>query len=233
MKFKLGEILPQIYHLSFGSGYDLAMHFIRAQEYYESPKYWRKIFTLVDYMEWYAKEKGKGAFTYPADWSGFNVPSSVLLDLYGKPGVIPDFNRYDDFMRVIVERLIKDCDGKDFYLIGTSGEGHQGDGDEEGVLMHEIAHGLYFVDQDYQNEMRDCLTRMPARERMDAKAALKNMGYHNSTVDDEIHAYASTGLCTALEGILSEKTCEPFIETFSRLSKKKFEGRIARLESSK
>lgn len=233
MKFKLSEVLPQIYHLSFGSAYDLAMHFIRAQEYYESPKYWRKIFTLVDYMEWYAKEKGKGAFTYPADWSGFNVPSSVLLDLYGKPGTIPDFNRYDDFMRVLVERLVKDCEGKDFYLIGTSGAGHQGDGDEEGVLMHEIAHGLYFVDSAYQNDMKVCMMQMPGDERKAASDALKKMGYHSSTVDDEIHAYASTGLCKPLEGILSEKTCEPFVDTFSRISKRKFAERITSLESSK
>lgn len=233
MKFKLGEILPRIYHLSFGSGYDLAMHFIRAQEYYESPKYWHEVFTLVDYMEWYAKGKGKGAFTYPADWSGFNVPSNVLVDLYGKPGVIPDFNRYDEFMKVIVDRLVKDCDGKNFYLIGTSGEGHQGDGDEEGVLMHEIAHGLYYVDPVYQNDMKVCLMQMPGGERHAAVQALKKMGYHYSTVEDEIHAYASTGLCAALEGILSEKTCEPFVDAFSRISKKKFAERVARLEASK
>lgn len=233
MKFKLGEILPQIYHLSFGSGYDLAMHFLRAQEYYESPKYWRKVFTLVDYMEWYSKEKGKGSFTYPADWSGFNVPSSVLLDLYGKPGVIPDFNRYDEFMKVIVDRLVKDCEGKDFYLIGTSEDGYKGDQDEEGVLMHEIAHGLYFVDQNYRNDMTTCLTYMLAKERMDAEVALKNMGYHNSTVLDEIHAYASTGLCQALEGVLSEKTCEPFVAAFSSISKQKFEERAAKLSANK
>jgi len=232
MNFKLGEILPQIYHLSFGSGYDLAMHFIRAQEYYESPKYWHKVFTLVDYMEWYSKGKGKGSFTYPADWSGFNVPSSVLLDLYGKSGVISDFNRYDEFMKVIIDRLVKDCDSKDFYLIGTSGDGHQGDGDEEGVLMHEIAHGLFYVDPEYNKEVRALMMEMPKSEREEATEALKNMGYHISTIGDEIHAYASTGLCTTLEGILSEKTCEPFVETFSRISKQKFAERVKSREAS-
>ena len=55
-EINITEICPHVYHLEFSSSYKLAMHFIRFHEYYESPKFYRQFFTLIDYMEWYAEE---------------------------------------------------------------------------------------------------------------------------------------------------------------------------------
>lgn len=232
MKFQLGEILPRIYHLSFGSGYDLAMHFIRVQEYYESPKFYKQLFSLVDYMEWYSKEKGNGAFTYPKDWSGFNVPSWALLSVYGPMSEIPDPNRYDEFMQVVAQQLHRDAAGRDFYLIGTSQEGHQGDGDEEGVLSHEIAHGLYYIDPNYRRATRDLMGvwnsgRGKPGEVLDSvRDVLKGMGYHESTIEDEVQAYCATGPCRELETILTEEIRAPFVALFEKVSGEHFAKRM-------
>lgn len=226
MKFQLGEILPRIYHLSFESGYDLAMHFVRVQEFYESPKFFQKIFTLVDFMEWYAKEKGKGAFTYPTDWSGFNVPSKALLSVYGPLTEIPDPNRYDELMRLLVQQMYRDAEGRDFYLIGTSKAGYQGDGDEAGVLSHEIAHGLFYTDREYEKGARRLLSKMDGETRQQIRQVLLGMGYHTSTVDDEIHAYCSTGPCRELESLLTDEVCTPFVEHFERVSGEHFARRL-------
>ena len=214
MNLQLTEILPRIYHLYMESAYDLAMHFVRVQEYYESPKFRGKIFTLVDFMEWYSREHGEGAFTYPSDWSGFNVPSTVLLEVYGRAGAIPDPNKYDELMSLLTNRIDTACDRKPFYLIGTS---ERRKGDEE-TLNHELAHGLYFTDSTYRKGVQELLRETQEKRGRDVLeksfTALKKMGYHPSIVDDELQAYCATGPCEELEGILTEKIRTPFIDFF-------------------
>lgn len=70
---KLQKITDKIYHLHFDKQYDLAMHFLRYQEYYECPndRFYKNSFTLAEFMHWYAKEYG--SFSYPEDWGGFNL----------------------------------------------------------------------------------------------------------------------------------------------------------------
>jgi len=135
---QFGRILPHIYHLQFEDAYDTAMHFLRFQEYYESLKYRGQVFTLIDYMEWYSKNYGEGIFSYPDDWTGFNVPGNVLIEV--TESEIPDFNKYDIQMRALVETVREEEKGHPFYFIGTTV------GDDPGTLDHEISHALYSPD---------------------------------------------------------------------------------------
>ena len=210
VKFSLEEVIPRIYHLHFDSQYALAMHFLRAQEYYESPKFRGKRFTIVEFMEWYSKEHGNGAFTYPNDWTGFNVPSTSLLEVYGKKVVIPDPNYYDEFMQAVVGYVDTHAQRQPFYLIGTYG-------DNPRAFDHEMAHGLYFVDATYRQDMVKCLKDFRIRypETWDrTKEILREMGYHEDVLEDEMQAYYSTGLCTELESlVISSNSFEKVFET--------------------
>ena len=198
--FSIREILPHVYHLHFESAYDLAMHFVRFQEYYESPKFHRQIFTLVDYMEWYASTQGKGAFAYPTDWSGFNVPSWVLKQV--RKADIPDLNKYDQRMFTLIDWVEEKEFPENYYFIGTSAEGYKGDKNKGSfdVLDHEIAHALYTVNSDYRKDVGDLLNvwnHEPGHKGEEYDSAveiLREMGYHETTIDDEIHAYCATGL---------------------------------------
>ena len=60
------------------------MSFVRMQEFYESPKFKGKYFTLEQYMDYWSKEFGKGSFTYPSVWDGFNIPGKVLSDWWDR-----------------------------------------------------------------------------------------------------------------------------------------------------
>ncbi len=156
MDFSIKEIYPHIYHLHFGSGYDVAMHFLRFQEYYESPKFYKKIFTLIEYMEWYAKKHGEGAFTYPSDWSGFNDPSWVLNEV--RDAEIPDPNKYDRFMFNLIDTVREKEGAHAYYFIGTSKESSDGAGKSDvAVLDHEIAHAFFTVRSDYRREVGQLL----------------------------------------------------------------------------
>src|ERR1700730_3525707 len=69
-----------IYLLRFKTQYQLTATFLRVQEHYESPRFHGRIFSLEQYMDWYASRYGN--FTYYQDWAGFNVPSTALQPFY-------------------------------------------------------------------------------------------------------------------------------------------------------
>lgn len=207
---KLETIIPHVYHLSFKSSYDLAMHFIRFQEYYESPKFHKQFFTLVDYMEWYAKdyERATGAFTYPRDWHGFNVPSHCLIPFL-EEDVIPDRNKYDDYMLNIIRKIQIYEGTHPFYLIGTQMNDY-------GTLDHELAHALYTVNNNYHEQVAKLLQDLPPEILENARTYLKKNNYHQSTIDDEIHAYCATGLDMLYQIINDDNLIQPFVETFQK-----------------
>jgi len=213
-KVRIKEIYPHIYHIEFKSQYDLAMHFIRFQEYYESPKFHQQIFTLVDYMEWYVEEYNKNkyvqAFTYPIDWGGFNVPSRCLLPFIAEPCPIPDLNKYDIFMLNVIKILKNKENEQDFYLIGTEWT----DDTDNDTLNHELSHAWYTVDMDYRQKMDSLLNDIPTEILVKARNHLMNNNYHNSTIDDEIIAYSATGL-NLLQHIIPADIADPFKKFFN------------------
>jgi len=222
--FSIREILPHVYHLHFESAYENAMHFLRFQEYYESPKYHKTIFSLIDYMEWYAEEHGKGGFTYASDWSGFNVPDWVLHQV--RNADIPDLNKYDKRMFTLIDWVEEREFPHSYYFIGTSATHDEEEESEVEVLDHEIAHALYTVNMEYNGRVQKLFhnwntgPKHKGEEFDSATDVLKEMGYHESTVKDEIHAYCATGLCDELEGVISKKEMKPFQKLFKEFKKK-------------
>ena len=62
MKINKRKIGNNIYLLMFENQFELCSTMLRFQEYYESPKFKNKIFTLEEYKKWYSK--GNKKFTY-------------------------------------------------------------------------------------------------------------------------------------------------------------------------
>jgi len=207
------KILPHIYHLHMEDCYDLCMHFVRYQEHCEGLQWKDQIFTLLELMECYAKTYGDGAFTYPNDWAGFNVPSSTLITL--AEANLPDLNKYDIAMRALIKTAREEEKDDKFYFIGTC------DGDDflEETLDHEVAHGLYFTTPEYRSAMDELLDAMPHKNYDKAWSALQAMKYHPAVCRDEIHAYACTGPDVALKAALSPAICKPFIKAYKEQRK--------------
>jgi hypothetical protein len=114
IKIAKSRIAKCIYLLRFKTQYELAATFLRVQEHYESPRFHGHIFSLEQYMDWYAKRYGN--FTYYEDWSGFNVPSTALQPFYeGK--FDPLAEKEKQFLR-----LFKDLRER-FYVIGIYDSG--------------------------------------------------------------------------------------------------------------
>lgn len=181
----------KVFKVRIPDKYRLAMTFIRAQEWYESPYYHHKKFTLEEFMEWYSKTYGNGSFTYPDDWSGFNVPSSALLAMANMEG----HSSYEKaLLKGIMDRnlfLAPDpreypwdkyaLNGERFYVIGTYK-------DED--LRHELAHGRFFVDEEYRDEVIKLIQSAEyARALRPLERSLTKKGYGPATMVDECHAY--------------------------------------------
>lgn len=185
VSFKIKEVKPRVFCLTFKECYDLSMFFLRYQEHYESPnpKFRGKSFELLDFMKWYSKKYGHGAFTYPSDWGGFNIPAHVVSTVWSYD--LNDRNLYDYEMREVYRKCCeKYPDGK-FYLIGVYGKG--------GSLRHEIAHGFFYTIPEYREEMTRLVKALKPSIYKSMCKHLKRIGYTPGVYVDECQAYFSTG----------------------------------------
>jgi hypothetical protein len=157
-----------IFLVRFETQYALASTFLRIQEHYESSRFRKRVFSLEEYMDWYATEYG--AFTYFEDWSGFNVPSTAFTDFYA--------GKFDPLLRK-EERLLQlfRTQRAPFYVIGLASDAD---------LTHELAHALFFTRPAYR---RAVLKAMRPYDTSALEKRLLDLGYHRRVLADEVHAY--------------------------------------------
>ena len=219
VKGKVKEIKPSIYCVIVDDNYDRAMLFCRYQEFYETPfkKFRGKYFSWETYMRHYKNFWKKDVFTYPEDWSGYNIPSNIVekgIDTFYKE------TEYDEIMNNIYYYCAIDSQNKNggtrkkWYLIGASSKDLK-------TMDHEIAHGLYYINHDYRMRVMYQLSLIPKKimDKIDKK--LIKMGYVNDRkiLDDEAHAFLSTGLYNGLDTKEIKKYEKPFIENFKKYKK--------------
>lgn len=174
---KIQEIKPRTFIVDFETRQELLKTFIRFQEYYESPEFKDKVFTVEEYADWYMKEYKKDSFTYYDDWSGCNVPSFVFEEFRtGK------MNPLSEREVNLLSQLPND--GEKFYVIGTFQGGNQG------IIEHEICHSLYYSNEDYRKEA-DLLLEKYKEDLKPVKEHIIKLGYHESVLMDEVQAYIS------------------------------------------
>lgn len=167
---------PGIYLVESKTRLDLAGTFMRFQEFYESPVFRGKVFSVDEFAAWYAKEHGN--FSYYQDWAGFNIPSWVL-----RPFIAGDFNPLTDKESSFIE-FFNDVRG-DFYVIGITKE----DPEWFDTLKHELVHGAFFYNPEYRQDVLSCILDLKPEP---AKNSLEKMGYGKNVIDDETNAYLLT-----------------------------------------
>ena len=219
VKGNVREVFPKIFCVTIDDNYDRAMLFCRYQEFYESPtkKFRGKYFSWAEYMRHYKDFWKKDTFTYPIDWSGYNIPSHIV------EGGIDTFNKETEY-DVIMNDIYYFCENyplrynkprTDWYLIGASSKDLR-------TMDHEIAHGLYFTNKNYRLQMLVLLTSIPKKTMDKIDKKLIKMGYVNDRkiLDDEAQAFLSTGLYNGLDIKEIKKYEKPFIKIFKEYTKK-------------
>jgi hypothetical protein len=169
----------QIYNLRFPSQYLMTSTFMRVAEFYESPRFRGQVFTHEEYMDWYAHKRG--SMSYFTDWGGFNLPSRVIADFATL------FHPMSDKERKLINLLRRSIEGQGtYYLVATCDK-------DKRILAHEIVHGLYTLYPKYALDVGLVLGEHE-HELDPQRATLLKIGYGASVMDDEINAYAVTGL---------------------------------------
>lgn len=177
--YKLKQVSEKIFAVIVPNKYDLGMLFCRVQEFYESPnnKFKNSKFSIWDYHEWYSKNNS-GCFSYPSDWSGFNLPTKVAIDCYKKNKVETPYDKV--FIEILNKIKINES-----YIIGINKI-------NTSTFFHELCHGLYYVDSNYRREMDDLTRKISKINYQKFKNNLKQKGYCPAVTDDEIQAYMAT-----------------------------------------
>ena len=171
VRIRKRRIARGIYLLRFRTQYELTSTFPRVQEHYESPKFSDRIFTLEQYMDWYAAKYGK--FSYYEDWSGFNVPSTAF-QLFHDGQFDPLSEKEEQLLR-----LFKGLRGR-FYVIAVF------DAEKGRSLKHELAHALFFIDDEYREAVR---AAMRGYDTSALARKLAKAGYARHVIRDEKQAY--------------------------------------------
>lgn len=203
--FRKIKLADKVLLLIYDTQRELASTFLRFQEYYESPKFKGKYFTLEEFAKWYVEQKG--SFTYYEDWIGFNIPSKILKPFYeGK------FDPLSFKEKQLLESL-KYEEGV-FYLIGIHKEAY----DIQNLLKHELAHSFYYTDKNYRERVDAILEKFDLEA---VKQALRNTrGYEENVLLDEIQAQSVSGR-EKLKAALSEDMSNRIKEVFNSVLENK------------
>jgi hypothetical protein len=214
--YELHKIMKNVFAVKIDDQYQRAMLFVRYQEFYESPykQFQGKHFNIFEFMDHYMRDRGATHFTYPKDWCGYNIPSEFLLKCFINVG---DPNPYDEVMSGIIGSILKEIDSKNhnpvkrdkFYLIGV-------DKIEGGVMDHEIAHALFYINPSYKKEMKKLVEKMPKKKFESMKKILLDLGYREAVIVDEIQAFMSTGLWEKMRETIGEKDTIEFVNIFQK-----------------
>lgn len=166
-KEKYNTVLVQTHSLEI-----LSQAFMRFQEYYESPKFKDKIFTVGQLRQWYSETYG--ANTYQIDFSGFNFPSYILNPF--KNGL---FDPLTNLEKKILNLFRYRND--DFYIIGAL---------DQDTIRHELSHALYYHKKEYAQKINNLLNKNK-NKICKIKKYLKDNGYCDDVIYDEIQAYVT------------------------------------------
>ncbi len=176
---KVTEPIEGVAHVHFENQYDVTSTFMRLQEFYESPydNIKGKEFEVEEYMDTYADDTGN--FTYNTDWSGFNVPGNIVNEFFSQP-----WHYYLDKEWKLNQALVPfKRRGEPYYVIGTF---------KEETIDHELAHAMYYLKPEYKETMDNLTSQMTSECYVDFEKALKDLGYCNEVIRDEMQAYLAT-----------------------------------------
>lgn len=186
VEFKTAEGRKYCLSLSFENSYEMNMTMVRLQEFYESPEFANKYFTLEEYMDWYAyneHDSGKKitfkGFDYLTRVVGTNIPGNYIKEFRT---LFTDLSKRERLLFDIVDSFNVNFS----YIISSFTNPEQFED-----LQHELAHARYDFDKDYARTVELIVLKYFTSS---FNNAIIKRGYSESNVIDEMHAFALTGM---------------------------------------
>ena len=219
---KLTQIKPRVYHTVFEDVYTLCMTILRIHEHSENPVFKNKTFTYEQYMDWYSKEHGHGHFSFDRDYLGFSINSPSFRHF------VKNFPKKDwtDKEKKYIEEVIRLVGKEDFsrnkrFCIINSFEKRKST-----VFRHELTHALYYVDYNYRQEVDKFFKSLKPDFKKKVTEIVKNDGYPDDSVLDEINARLATERTFSAFGRKSEMIKYRGSKSIMRYAKALFEEHL-------
>lgn len=195
-----------IFHIIFDSQFDITTTLMRIQEFYESSadNIRDKYFTLEKLIHEYTMKNGK--FDYFTKWSGFNFPKLNIVNWLKvfNADISEKERKFIDFLS---DNIVIDND-TDYYIIATYR-------DED--ISHEIAHALYYLDNEYKESMDELISNIDTTIYEAAYNILSLDSYCDNVIHDEIQAYFSTTCIRDLRKYISPKLSKKMVDKFKKV----------------
>ncbi len=194
------QIKPiRLFHFEFKDHIEACLSMVRMQEFYESPKFRNKFFTIDDYINWWCRQGKDKSFDYMNEVAGYNIPGDKVVrwikEFYFDTGYdvsdreLAVLNKLESLGVIDWEAMNRGKNPTDFYIIGTC----KGISNPEGYLAHEIRHAMFYLIPEYRDGMMEVIGRFPCNQFRKKLLNDKDVSYHKSVINDEVHAYALTG----------------------------------------
>jgi hypothetical protein len=182
-----------IWSVKIEDSHSRAMLFLRPQEFYESAfeEIISKQFKFSRFQDIYKQHYGKQEFTYGSDWSGFNIPSTILEECMFNIDE-SDINTYDKIMLSIISTIKESEGGNNYYLLGVDELANH-------LLEHEFAHAMWFTLPEYKLEMTQLNNECDKVVKDSMSKCITDYGYADHVLPDELQAYMSTGLASKMK----------------------------------
>lgn len=194
-----------VIHFNYSNQKQVAMAFCRIQEFYESDKddLRGNVFTFEQFIDYYTDDTGK--FDYFSSWGGYNVPGHVVDEF---------FDRFKDLTEreLEIQKAVNQLNRDRYYIIGTSV-------DRSDAIEHELVHAHYYLNNTYHHAVNTLIDSMDYDLRKKMMTCLKNMGYTDDVIEDEINAYLATSTMKYLKDKVKLNVKKSQVEPFRELSK--------------
>lgn len=175
------EVTENVIVIHGENRYAISDMFMRLSEYYEgeSDELRGKIFTYEQCQDIFAKENNN-RFEYHSSYDGFNVPSNSCINFFN---TFNNFTEKEKFIKAAISKHV--TSDKPFYLLGL----HL----HAAAMEHELAHAYWYLYPEYKENMSEFITETFDFDFIQGMSIrLKEMGYADEVIDDEIQAYICT-----------------------------------------
>jgi len=126
----------------------------------------------------------RGVFDFYLSWPGFNLPARIVEAV--RSGALGPLQPRERALLASID-AVRGSHSGEYYVIGTC--------EDMGALDHEMAHGLYAVNEAYRQEVQALLARVSKPDKSAMRRKLLDMGYcdDESILLDEMQAYMAGG----------------------------------------
>ncbi|GEM_PF-6592000 len=167
----------RVFHFIFEDQESMNRTFMRFSEFNESPIYKNRLFETTDILKYIPN--------YYSIVLGHNIPGEVCRKFHERYSV----NFSLDELKII--KIVQQNNQQlmnDFYIIAT----FESDKAKYSAIDHEIAHALYYLNRNYNSEIRRIANKYTRTYKLDFSPMFKVLTYkqYDKTVWwDEIHAF--------------------------------------------